>query len=173
MRAKLIVAVALVAAQFPALATGPASEQVPIVVTLSAALESKLADTYGIEEGEVLRAYVAKSLTRVIGRTTAARAVAHGVSVAVVLDDARPTHPTRRQLADNPSVDFLRSISLGGAVLTGTMRAADGRVLATVSHQYFAPDLVSISPAATAWADARVAIERFSVELAAKLAAAA
>ena len=170
---KMAIAITLLAAQAPVLAGDPRVEQVPIVVTISAALESELANAYGLEEREALRGYVAESLTRAIGRSIAARAAAHGLSVEVVLDDARPTHPTRRQLADDPSIDFLSSVSLGGAALTGAVRSADGRVLARVAYRHFAPDLASVSPAASAWADARVAIEGFAVEVAAKLAAAA
>jgi hypothetical protein len=80
----------------------------------------------------------------------------------------RPTHPTRKQVCDNPSIDPLRSLSVGDADLTATLLAGDGRVLATVSHQHFPPDLASISPAGDPWADARVAIDRFAARAAAR-----
>jgi hypothetical protein len=167
---KLIVAVALLAAQVPALASDPARGTVPVVVTFSPTLQARLADTYGREEAAVLRAYVTDSVARALDPDVTARARVRGLRVAVVILAAQPSHPTHRQVSDNPSIDALLSTSLGGAELTGTIRAADGRVLANVSHEQFAPNLEMASAAGDTWADARLAIQQFVTRLAARIA---
>ncbi|MGB8326246.1 MAG: hypothetical protein WCE48_01570 [Steroidobacteraceae bacterium] len=168
---KLIVAVALLAALVPVVASDTARATVPVAVTFSPALQAKLASTYGREEAPVLRAYVTDAVGRALGQDATARARARGLRVAVVIVAAQASHPTRRQVSDNPSIDALLSTSLGGAELTGTVRAADGRVIASVSHEQFAPSLEIASAAGDPWADARRAIQEFATKLAARIAA--
>jgi hypothetical protein len=146
-----------------------ASAPVPIEVVLSTSLEVKLDMSYGREQAAVLRAAVADSLRQAIAREAPLGQALNGASIVVVVEDARPSHPTPRQLADDPSIDFTRSLALGGAELTGSVRSADGRMLATVSQRGWPASLDVASPAADPWADARVAINRFALKLATAL----
>jgi hypothetical protein len=167
---KLIVVVALLAVLLPVAASDAARGTVPVVVTFSPALQAKLASTYGREEAPVLRAFVTDAVSRALDQDAAARTRARGLRVAVVIVAAQASHPTRRQVSENPSIDALLSTSLGGAELAGTIRAADGRVLASVSHEQFAPSLEIASAAGDPWADARRAIREFAAKLAARIA---
>ena len=167
--ARLIIVAALLAAQ--PVASGEAGRPVAVTVTFGPALESKLGASYGTEEAEVLRACVVRSVGEALEQRRGGRPGTPAASIAVVITDAQPSHPTRRQRSDNPSLDPLRSVSLGGADLNGTVRAADGRVLATVSHRHFAPNFELASPAGDAWADARVAIQQWAADVVARIAA--
>ncbi|HUO80308.1 MAG TPA: hypothetical protein VMU00_09200 [Steroidobacteraceae bacterium] len=153
----------------PAAGAAAAPVPVPVTVAFSAALDERLATRYGEAEREALRSYVVESLRHALARRARAVPLPADARAEVLLADAQPSHPTRRQLLDNPSIDPLRSRSLGGADLSGTIRAADGRVLATVRYDYYPVDLAVASPGGDPWADARIAIERFATQLAARL----
>jgi hypothetical protein len=166
---QLMLTLALLALECLAVSSSAAEPQTAVAVSFSTAVSERLRDVYGPEEGEVLRTAITKSVLGALGGSGVARGAANPTSVDVLLESALPSHPTRAQLAREPSLDFLRSRSLGGAALTGTVWAADGRVLAKVSFSDFAPTLALASQAADSWADARRSIERFSAALAAKL----
>ena len=146
-----------------------AGAQPEIAVSVSSALQARLEQRYGAEEGAVLRGFVTDSLGKALARR--ATAPPADLRIEVVLDDARPSHPTRRQSLDEPSIDPLRSRSLGGAELEGTVRDASGRLLASVSHQHFPSDFATASAAGDPWADARIAIDQFTALLARKIPA--
>ena len=158
---RLLAAAALLAWQ--AAASGEVAVNVPVVVTFGLPLEAKLTATYGKDAAAMLRAEVLQAVATAVQRRAGA------VSIAVVITDAAPTHPTRHQRGENPSLDPLRSVSRGGAELTGTVRGPDGAVIATVSHRHFASTLATGSPAGDAWADARIAIQQWAAELARKI----
>jgi hypothetical protein len=166
---RLILAMALGAASTPTLADPPPGAAVPVLVSFSAQFEAQLRSNYGLDEGEVLRGVIIQALGSALGAPPADPM--KRISVEVVLESAKPTHPTRLQLAREPGMDFLRSISLGGAELTATLRGANGRELAHVSHSYFAPTLEFASSAGEAWADARRSIQGFAAAVAAKIRA--
>jgi hypothetical protein len=151
---------ALLAAAAPA---AGAADPVPVAVRFSAELEQRLAADYGREERQVLETLVVESIRRRLARRPA---LPPDARVEVLVTDARPSHLTRRQAFRQPSLDPLRSRSLGGAALTGTLRRGDGPVRTELRAAYYAPDLATASPAGDAWADARIAIERFAAELA-------
>jgi len=163
-----IIAAALAAAPMVAPAATADGSQVAVVVSFSPQFEARLRSDYGVEEGEVLRTVITQALGSRLGATTDPL---RRVSVEVVLESAKPTHPTPRQLAREPGLDFLRSLSPGGAELSATLRGADGRSLGQVSYSYFAPTLQLASRAGEAWADARLSIEGFAAAGAAKLRA--
>jgi hypothetical protein len=142
------------------LASGAGPTPVPVEVKFSAALERDLADRYGDEEGATLRTMVMDAVERALAKGAPA-----GLTVEVVIEDAQPSHPTRRQSSVNPSIDPVRSWSRGGAALSGTLRAADGSALATVKHDHYPYDRLSASPARDAWSDARIAIDGFASRL--------
>ncbi len=168
--ARWLMVAPLVLAPLPAV-TAPAAATVPVSVRFSAELEQRLADQYGREERDVLQALVADTVARRLGRGPHAPPLPADARVEVLLSDARPSHLTRHQAFVQPSLDPLRSRSLGGAALKGALLRADGQVLAELSFAYFAPDLATASAAGEPWADARIAIERFAAQLARRSAA--
>lgn len=117
---------------------------------------------YGEEEGTVLRTAILAAVSRKIGRVVAPS----GLAITVVVQDVAPTHPTRQQLADDPATDVARTKFIGGAELTGSVRDAGGRVLATVHYRHFPPNLELGSASVDPWADARLAIDQFASKMA-------
>lgn len=117
---------------------------------------------YGEEEGTVLRTAILAAVSRKIGRVAAPS----GLAITVVVQDVAPTHPTRQQLADDPATDVTRTKFIGGAELTGSVRDAGGRVLATVHYRHFPPNLELGSASLDPWADARLAIDQFASKMA-------
>jgi hypothetical protein len=147
-----------------AIAATPAAAAVaPDTVVIAERLQKALATNYGSEEGVVLQRTVADSLARAMQHAgLTARA---DLRLEVLLSDARPSHPTRHQLSANPALDFVRSKSLGGATLSAVLRDANGKELERVSFDRYATMLSEVSPALEAWADARLAIDRFADEV--------
>jgi hypothetical protein len=143
-------------------ATTPAAPLAPASVEIAARYQAALHSTYGEREGTVLRSYILDS-------TSEALRSAHGecsLDLDIVLERAAPTHPTMKQQLDNPALDPFRSVFVnGGAALTGYVRGADGRTLATVKDEYFADQLPIVSAGKDPWSDARLAIGQFAAKL--------
>ncbi|HEX9140295.1 MAG TPA: hypothetical protein VF848_10915, partial [Steroidobacteraceae bacterium] len=78
-----------------------ASDGVTVPVKLSPKLEALLRDKFGADEGPLLESYVADSLSK--AQRHADTGCKYALEVTIV--DALPTHPTRKQQADNPAVD--------------------------------------------------------------------
>jgi hypothetical protein len=144
-------------------ATTAIAADLPITVTLAPALAERLDTSLGIEEGPVLQRIVTEAVARAVTpdrcRDTA--------RIDITLAEAEPTHPTRRQLIDQPGLDFLRSKSIGGAALSAKIFNADGKVIDTVSYRRYPPTIQWASEAAETWSDARLAIDNFATKLAA------
>ena len=149
-------------------ALAAADAGIPVTVTFAPRIAATIHDTYGPAEAEVLREAVRSALSDSLLNAGSGR----DVKVAVEVTNVAPTHPTRQQSVDSPSLGPIRSRSLGGAALTGTVRGPNGQVLATLNFERFAPDLSTISSSIDAWADARLAIRQFASQLAKKTVAA-
>lgn len=132
-------------------------------VVIASALQAKLRGEFGVAEGTVLQRDVSQQLAR----ATAKGCGSGSQSIAVVIEHAAPTHPTRQQLSDNPSLDYLRSVFLGGATLSASVYAADHAELARLSHSYYPDTLPRASASGYAWADAHLAIGQFADKVAA------
>jgi len=159
---------AALAALLPALLPGArAGELSGALVVFPQRLEARFKDDYGVDEEGVLRAAIVSALTRAL----APLALPRPLGAHITVENVAPTRPTRAQMAANPSLDDLRSKSLGGAALTAELRDAQGQLVTTVSYRYFAPTLAAGSPAQDPWADARLAIEGFAQRLAAAVSA--
>jgi hypothetical protein len=124
-------------------------------------VSAKLQD-YGEAEAATLR----EAIRAAVAREKECSALPAGAGVNVTVDDLAPSRLTRKQLADNPSLDVVHSKSLGGAELKGEVRDAQQHVLTTVSYRYFAPTITVGSVARDPWADARLAIDGFAGKLA-------
>ena len=146
-----------------AAATTAAATAVAIApVQISASLRKALHDQYGAAEAAVLQEAVAQRLQRALTGAGATVSPSAPVRIDVSIERAVPSHPTRYQMQLNPSLDPMRSISLGGAHLHAVLRGADGKPIDEVDYDHFATSLQEVSPSADAWSDARVTIERFS-----------
>ncbi len=155
-----IVAVTAILAALLAVSVVRAAGPVTVTVAFSASAQAKL-ERYGKEEGEGVKARIETAIISVCKRARAPEEA----TVAVTVEDIAPTHPTRAQLAANPSIDPVKSRSLGGASLTGVVRDGRGQVLATVKHRHYPPSLEWGSPSLDPWADADIAIEQFASEV--------
>ena len=158
------------AALFCALAAGPGAAATASVsvgpVAIGELLQKALKEHYGVDEAQDLQQAVTHSLSRSLKEAGAEPGEGGAVRIEVLIDAAMPTHPTRRQLNENPSLDYLRSVSRGGAELHAVLRNADGKVLDRVSYDYYAYSLRDTSRSGGAWGDAYIAIDRFSDQVA-------
>ena len=132
-------------------------------IVIADPLQKMLAGNYGSEEAQVLQQAISDSVARAAKRA----GIAPGATprTEVLLSDARPSHPTRHQQSTNPSIDPVRSISLGGANLSAVLRAADGTELERVSFDHYASSLQEASSSLDPWSDARLTIDRFADRL--------
>lgn len=129
----------------------------------SAEFQKKLDDDYGARE--------AKTLTDVLVRKIEQAFARQGVKadrVVVTIEDARPNRPTIQQVADKPGLDAIRSISLGGAELTGVAYDASGAEVGKLNYHWYESDL-SNSVGVGTWSDARWTFDRFANRFADKL----
>lgn len=134
-------------------------------ISYSPEFQTALEEEYGVDEGEVLQ----RDVERAIDRALAARGVAAsqsniGIDVSIV--DAEPNRPTMQQLEAEPSLDPIRSVSIGGAELRAVLRGADGSTLEEVTHRRYSYSLDDVSPAQGTWSDARRAIRQFANKVA-------
>lgn len=144
----------------PALTAG----QLPVAaVDFSPAAMDKLQQQYGENEAATLQSAILAAVSQEAARVD----IPAGLTVTVTVRDIAPTHPTRKQSADNPALDVIETKYIGGADLAGEVRDANQRILTTVTYRYFAPTLKLGSISLDPWADARLSIDRFAVKVAA------
>jgi hypothetical protein len=118
---------------------------------------------YGAAEAAALRAAIVAAVARETGRV----AMPASLAATVTVQDIAATHPTAKQVSDDPALDAVRTKYLGGAGLIGYVRDAKQHVVAVVTYRHFAPTLVQGSASLDPWADARLAIDQFAAKLAA------
>ncbi len=155
----LLSGVLLLAAAAPA-AAGRARPQPSAVVsvTLSDKMREKAVSTYGLAEIETLAEALEVEVARELSRT----GVMIGGRVELVLEDARPNRPTRKEMSDRPGLSF-RSFSVGGASITGRTVSFDGRVT-PVRYDWYATDITDARHGAV-WADAERTFDSFARRL--------
>lgn len=79
----------------------------------------------------------------------------NGTAVNLVLTDLKPNRPTLQQLTDRPSLDRIRSVSIGGAAVKGEIVTADGRNL-PFEYDRFNSSLADVYGFSTWWEADRV-----------------
>jgi hypothetical protein len=91
-----------------------------------------------------------------------------GGTIEVVIVDADPNRPTWQQLRDEPSLDYHRSFSIGGAELRAVLRDSEGNVLTEVEHRNYNSSISEFHgmPPGATWSEARRAIHRFANKVA-------
>jgi hypothetical protein len=117
--------------------------------------------------GEAERATLQSAILTAVSREMSRRPVPAGLAISVTVRDITPTRPTREQASADPTLDPVSTRYLGGAALSGEVRDASQRVVATVSYSHFAPTLPLGSRSFDPWADARLSIDQFALKLAA------
>lgn len=80
------------------------------------------------ELGERDLSQQAARLADVVRETLARRGALDGAEINLTLTDLKPNRPTLQQLADTPGLDGLRSVSIGGATISGHVTTADGMI---------------------------------------------
>lgn len=129
-----------------------------VSVTLSEALREKAVSTYGLAEIEALAEELEGDVARELSRT----GVMIGGRVELVLEDAKPNRPTRKEMSDRPGLSF-RSFSVGGARITGRTVSFDGKVT-PIRYDWYATDITDARHGSV-WADAERTFDSFARRL--------
>jgi len=136
---------------------------VTVEAKTSPAFQEKLKDDLGVREEKILTDALTKRVTRIFNE--------RGIKaerVVVTIEDAKPNHPTWEQASDKPGLDTFRSVSLGGAHVTGIAYNASGTEIGRYDYDWYESDLSNVIPAAT-WSDAQTTFDRFARRFAQKL----
>jgi len=144
-------------------ALAPAAGALTVETKISPEFQTKLEKDYGVREAEILSdALVAK---------VEARFAKTGVTadrVVVTIHDAKPNRPTMQQISEKIGLDPIRSISIGGARVSGVAYDASGRELGSLEYDWYETDINQVIGNAT-WSDARWSFDRFARRFADKL----
>jgi len=131
-------------------------------VDFDPSVTAQLQNAYGPAEAGVLR----EAIIAAVAKEARREPMPAGLTLKVTVRQIAPSHPTRKQQTDDPTLDPVKTHYAGGADLVGEILDAKQQVLATVGYRNFAIELSLASPSWDAWADARVAIDRFAAKLA-------
>lgn len=145
-----------------ATAVGGHSPPPPATVLLSSAMQAQIDDTYGGPEAAVLE----KTIRERVGMALGGERCDGIAQVEITLLDARPTHPTDKQIGDNPAWDRLRTHFAGGAAFSARLLDAAGHELKALRYDWYAPDDRHGSRAVEPWGDVRLASEGLGAQLA-------
>ncbi len=143
-------------------AAAPASA-LTVEAKVSPEFQTKLEEDYGVREAAVLTAALTSKVEDVFTR--------QGVRadrVVVTIEDAKPNRPTWEQVSDKPGLDPMRSVSIGGARVSGVAYDASGAQIGSLDYDWYETDLSNVI-AATTWSDARWTFDRFARRFADRL----
>lgn len=165
MRFSRLLSAAALAAVFVA-STASAQPVTIAPVSYSPEFQAALEEDLGQREG----AYLSTAVERAVSTALTRRGASVGTDAPIVIEativDADPNRPTFEQLSDNPGLDAIRSVSIGGAELHAVLRGADGRVLTEVNHRRYNHSIDDLFGAPTTWTAARQAIRQFANKVA-------
>ncbi len=136
---------------------------VTVETKMSPEFQEKLENDIGVREARVLSDALSGKITRIFDE----RGV-QADKVVVTIQDARPNRPTMEQVSAKPGLDSMRSISLGGAKLSGVAYDAAGNEIGRFDYRWYENDLSNLV-AATTWSDARSTFDKFARRFADKL----
>lgn len=148
--------VALAASALAALALAMPAAALTVEAKVSTEFQKKLDDDIGVRESKILT----ETLTRKVTDVFTSRGV-KAERVVVTIEDAKPNRPTFEQVSSKPGLDPMRSISIGGARVTGIAYDASGAEIGRLDYDWYETSLQNVV-AATTWTDARTAFDRFS-----------
>lgn len=103
-------------------------------------------------------------LTAKVTRVLTERHALDGARVELTITDLKPNRPTMQQAALKPGLDMMRSISIGGAAVEGTVTTASGETH-PVKYDYYSTNLADVRGYST-WQDASTAFDRLARNLA-------
>ena len=103
-------------------------------------------------------------LTAKVTRVLTERHALDGARGELTITDLKPNRPTMQQTVDKPSLDPIRSISIGGAAIEGTVTTASGEVH-PVKYERYSTSLSDVRGYST-WQDASTAFNRLARNLA-------
>jgi len=146
----------------PATHVGASPRAVPTTVLFAPQMLAALDRTYGEAEAPVLQKTISERVALAL-RSAGCEGVAE---VEITLLDARPTHPTDRQVGDNPALDRLRTHFVGGATFSARLLDSAGQELKSLRYDWYAQDLRHGSRSLEPWGDVRLASEGLGSELA-------
>ncbi|HWQ86516.1 hypothetical protein [Brevundimonas sp.] len=106
----------------------------------------------------------ASRLADVVRQTLARHGALDGAEINLTLTDLRPNRPTMQQMVDRPQLDGIRSISIGGAAISGHVTTADG-LIHPVEYDWYSTSLADVWGFST-WQDAERAYRRLADNLA-------
>lgn len=151
-----------------ALGFAPAAFAGPVALTpvaYSEEFQTELNEHLGAREGEFLSGYVRDLVAEALAQHGGALAESGPITIDITIVDADPNRPTMQQLHDQPGLDAIRSISIGGAELRAVLRGPDGQVLSEVTHRRYNYDIRDAVGSGT-WTEARRAIRQFATKVA-------
>lgn len=153
----------LAATALASLAMALPASALTVDAKVSPEFQKKLDDDIGAREAATLTEAVTRKVTDVF--------TARGIQadrVVVTIEDARPNRPTFQQASDKPGLDVMRSISIGGAEVSGIAYDASGKEIGRLNYDWYENDLSNVIGSAT-WTDARTTFARFANRFADKL----
>lgn len=103
-------------------------------------------------------------LTNRVERTLSRHQALDGAVINLTITDLKPNRPTMQQLSDKPGLDMMRSISIGGAAIEGSITTASGEVQ-PVKYDYYSNSIQEVVGVSTWW-DANRAYDRLARNLA-------
>jgi hypothetical protein len=142
-----------------ALAGAVAAQPSAVVVTVSPDFAKTAAE---LGEREVQQQ--ADDLARTVERVLNEQQALNGARIELVITDLKPNRPTIQQATDKPGLDMMRSISIGGAAIEGTITTASGEVQ-PVKYERYSNNLADVRGYST-WQDASTAFNRLARNLA-------
>jgi hypothetical protein len=141
-----------------ALSAAAAAQAADVSVTIGPELQ-KNATSYGEREVQQLASDLQETVTKALAKPGAAPLQ----RVDLVLEAATPNRPTFKQLGQ-PTGMSLRSVGLGGAVVTGKVTRADGSTQ-PISYSWYETNLHNVI-GYTTWTDADRTFSRLASQLA-------
>ncbi|MFZ4165889.1 hypothetical protein [Brevundimonas sp. NPDC058933] len=142
-----------------ALASAVSAQPSAVVVTVSPDF-AKTAEELGQRDVQ----QQIDDLTATVTRVLTQRDALDGARIELTITDLKPNRPTMQQLSDKPGLDAMRSISIGGAAIEGTVTTAAGGTQ-PVKYDYYSTNLADVRGYST-WQDARTAYDRLARNLA-------
>ncbi len=136
----------------------------PVVSRVTVTLDPKFVaggvKTYGTKEVGELADYLKKTVERNLTAKGRFKADAAGSAVLdLVLVDAKPNHPTFKQMSDRPGLS-MQSFGIGGAEIRGEQINADGSRV-KLGYSWYESDIRWVQSLGT-WGDAEQAIHGFA-----------
>jgi len=131
-----------------------------VTVTLDPKFVSGGVKTYGTREVGDLADYLKKTIEKNLSAKGRFKAdAADGAVLQLVLVDAKPNHPTFKQMSDRPGLS-MQSFGVGGAEIRGEQINADGSRV-KLGYSWYESDIRWVQSLGT-WSDAEQAIHGFA-----------